>query len=212
MPLTGAESWTVVGDDCAPLEPVERYLPHLAALERSPNTVRAYATSLSCGSSSSAEADDGWERAGVEDVARFVSWLRAPAGNVIVLDAGSGLRTPATVNRLMRRRRRGGPVLAGGAVAGSGGGSGRRRRAAVGGGRLRGKGGGRCGLVGGQVALLGGVCVHGCPSGGVGPVEPHWQSESRGGRGWQPVALRPPWISSVRAARSTVTARPEGGS
>lgn len=53
-------------------------------------------------------------------------------------------------------------------------------------GGCRGKGGGRCGLVGGQVALLGGVCVRGCPSGGVGPVEPHWQSESR--ERWEGVA------------------------
>jgi len=41
----------------------------------------------------------GWADAGVEDVARFVAWLRAPAGNVIVLEAGTGRRSPATVNR-----------------------------------------------------------------------------------------------------------------
>ncbi len=36
---------------------------------------------------------------GVEDVARFVSWLRAPADNVIVLDTGTARRSAATVNR-----------------------------------------------------------------------------------------------------------------
>jgi len=46
MPVTGAESWTVVGDDGAVVAPVERYLAYLGALERSPNTVRAYALSL----------------------------------------------------------------------------------------------------------------------------------------------------------------------
>ena len=46
MPVTGAESWTVVGDDGAVVAPVERYLAYLCALERSPNTVRAYAMSL----------------------------------------------------------------------------------------------------------------------------------------------------------------------
>jgi integrase len=35
----------------------------------------------------------------VEDVARFVSWLRAPAFNVVVLECGTALREPATVNR-----------------------------------------------------------------------------------------------------------------
>ncbi len=32
-------------------------------------------------------------------MARFVAWLRAPADNVIVLETGCGLRSPATVNR-----------------------------------------------------------------------------------------------------------------
>src|SRR6266567_1954086 len=42
-----------------------------------------------------------WDEAGVEDVARFVAWLRAPAGNVIVLAGGTGVREPATVNRYL---------------------------------------------------------------------------------------------------------------
>ena len=46
MPVTGAESWTVLGDDGAVVAPAERYLAYLSALERSPNTVRAYAVSL----------------------------------------------------------------------------------------------------------------------------------------------------------------------
>ena len=46
MPVTAAESWTVLGDDGVVLAPAEAYLAHLAALERSPNTVRAYAMSL----------------------------------------------------------------------------------------------------------------------------------------------------------------------
>jgi hypothetical protein len=41
MPVTGVESWTVLGDDGAVVAPAERYLAYLSALERSPNTVRA---------------------------------------------------------------------------------------------------------------------------------------------------------------------------
>jgi integrase/recombinase XerD len=74
-------------------------LAYLAALERSPNTVRAYATSLMLWFEFLAEVRVGWEVAGADDVARFVSWLRAPAANVIVLDGGAGRRSPATVNR-----------------------------------------------------------------------------------------------------------------
>jgi integrase len=99
MPVTGAESWTVVGDDGGVVVPAERYLAHLSALERSPDTVRAYALSLRLWFEFLGQAGVGWAGAGAEDVARFVAWLRAPAGNVIVLEGGTGQRSAATVNR-----------------------------------------------------------------------------------------------------------------
>jgi integrase/recombinase XerD len=99
MPVTGIESWTVVGGDGAVVAPVERYLAYLCALERSPNTVRAYATSLGLWFEFLGRAGVGWADAGAEDLARFVSWLRAPAENVIVLETGTGRRSAATVNR-----------------------------------------------------------------------------------------------------------------
>jgi len=40
------ESWTVLGADDVPVEPVERYLAYLTGIERSPNTVKAYAHDL----------------------------------------------------------------------------------------------------------------------------------------------------------------------
>lgn len=45
-PMSGAVSWTVVDVRFEPVEPAEAYLAHLVAIERSPNTVRAYASSL----------------------------------------------------------------------------------------------------------------------------------------------------------------------
>ncbi len=38
MPSSPLESWTVLGDDAAPVEPIERYLAYLTDIERSPNT------------------------------------------------------------------------------------------------------------------------------------------------------------------------------
>lgn len=99
MPVTGAESWTVVDDDWAPVVPVERYLAHLAGIERSPNTVRAYAYGLRLWFEFLDLRDLGWENVGVEDVSRWVAWLRAPADNVIVLDDSAAVRSEATVNR-----------------------------------------------------------------------------------------------------------------
>src|SRR5260370_35333145 len=104
MTVTGAESWTVVGDDGVVVAPVERYLAYLSALERSPNTVRAYAMSLRLWFEFLGQAGVGWADAGVEDVARVVAWVRAPGGEGVGLEAGGGRRA----------RGPGTPALAGG--------------------------------------------------------------------------------------------------
>ena len=46
MPNSEFESWTLLGDDHVPVEPVERFLAFLTAIERSPNTIKAYAHDL----------------------------------------------------------------------------------------------------------------------------------------------------------------------
>jgi integrase/recombinase XerD len=43
MPASGVESWTVLDDDDVPIGPVDRYLAYLTDIERSANTVKAYA-------------------------------------------------------------------------------------------------------------------------------------------------------------------------
>ena len=101
MPAGGAESWTVLDHQGEVIEPVERYLAYLAAIERSPNTVRAYAVSLKLWFEFLVAAGLAWDRVSIEDVARFVAWLRAPAPNVVVLAEGAGVRRPATVNRYL---------------------------------------------------------------------------------------------------------------
>ena len=99
MPVTAAESWTVVDDESVPVVAVERYLAHLAGIERSPNTVRAYAHGLRLWFEFLCLRGLVWDHASVEDVSRFVAWLRAPADNVIVLDDTAAIRSEATVNR-----------------------------------------------------------------------------------------------------------------
>ena len=99
MPVSGVPSWTVLDDGGEPVGPVESYLAYLSALERSPNTQRVYATSLKLWFEFLGRVGKEWRQVDVNDVARFVSWLRAPAENVVVLDGGDSLRSPATVNR-----------------------------------------------------------------------------------------------------------------
>lgn len=99
MPITAPVSFTVLGDDLTPIEPAERYLAHLSGIERSPNTVRAYAHGLKLWLQFLAQGGVDWSAAGIEDVAGFVSWLRSPDDNVIVLDATAAQRSSTTVNR-----------------------------------------------------------------------------------------------------------------
>ncbi len=68
MPVTGVVSWTVIDDSWKPVAPAERYLAHLAGIERSPNTVRAYAFGLRFWFEFLELRDLVWDQVGVEDV------------------------------------------------------------------------------------------------------------------------------------------------
>ncbi len=98
-PVSGAVSWTLVDDCFDPVEPVEAYLAHLEAIERSPSTVRAYVSSLKLWFEHLGVRGIAWDAVGLDDVGRFVDWLRSPAEGVIVIDAGVSRRAATTVNR-----------------------------------------------------------------------------------------------------------------
>jgi len=102
-PVTSRESWTVVGDDDRPVAPVDRYLGYLTGIERSPNTVKAYAHDLKDWFGFLAARELDWRSAGLEDVGAFVARLRAPAqardGRVAVLPSVAPACGESTVNR-----------------------------------------------------------------------------------------------------------------
>ncbi|HWS94772.1 MAG TPA: tyrosine-type recombinase/integrase [Mycobacterium sp.] len=77
MPYGDRDSWTVVGADAGVVEPVEVFLAHLHAVERSPNTVRAYAHDLRDWFEFCGQYGLVWSTVGLEDVGRFVAWLRS---------------------------------------------------------------------------------------------------------------------------------------
>ena len=72
-------SWTVVDERFEPVAPVEAYLAHLEAVERSPNTVRAYASSLRLFFEFLGTRGTGWDKVGLDELGRFASWLRRPS-------------------------------------------------------------------------------------------------------------------------------------
>jgi site-specific recombinase XerD len=103
MPGSEAESWTLLGDDQVPLDPVERFLGYLASIEKSPNTVKAYAHDLKDWFTYLARRGLDWQAVTVEDVAGFVAWLRLPPegrdGRVAVLPSAGHHCSAASVNR-----------------------------------------------------------------------------------------------------------------
>ncbi len=103
MPGSGAESWTLLGEDHVPVEPVERFLAFLASIERSPNTVKAYAHDLKDWFAFLGGHGLDWRAVTLEDVAGFVAWLRLPPaardGRVVVLPTVDYHCAESSVNR-----------------------------------------------------------------------------------------------------------------
>lgn len=103
MPGSRVESWTVLGDDHVPIDPVERFLAYLASIERSPNTVKAYAHDLKDWFVYLGGVGLDWREVTLEDVAGFVGWLRLPpaarAGRVAVLPTVDHHCCESSVNR-----------------------------------------------------------------------------------------------------------------
>lgn len=103
LPGSGRESWTVLGDDDVPVPPIERYLAYLSDIERSPNTVKAYAHDLKDWFTFLTARGLDWREVRLEDVGGFVAWLRLPpatrTGEVAVLPSVAVHCTEATVNR-----------------------------------------------------------------------------------------------------------------
>jgi site-specific recombinase XerD len=103
MSATGVESWTVLADDDAPVEPIERYLAYLTDIERSPNTVKAYAHDLKDFWVFLAQRGLDWREVRLEDLGEYVAWLRmaplARAGRVAVLPSVQPHVGASTINR-----------------------------------------------------------------------------------------------------------------
>ena len=103
MPGSAAESWTLLGDDQVPVEPVERFLAYLTSIEKSPNTLKAYGHDLKDWFTYLTRHGLGWQAVTIEDVAGFVAWLRLPPGGrdgkVAVLPTVENHCSEASVNR-----------------------------------------------------------------------------------------------------------------
>ena len=101
MPSSGVESWTVVGPDARPVPLVDEFLGWLTGIERSPNTVEAYARDLAAFWSFLAGRGVAWDRVSVAELGEFAAWARRPAENVVVISELAAKRSAQTVNRML---------------------------------------------------------------------------------------------------------------
>jgi hypothetical protein len=72
----GERTWTVLDVDHCVVEPAEQFLEYLRMLGRSPNTVKSYARALALWWEFLAVYELAWDAVMVEDLGRFLGWLR----------------------------------------------------------------------------------------------------------------------------------------
>ena len=98
-----AGSWTLIGEDLAPVGPVDGFLAHLSVVGRSPNTVKAYAYDLKDYWEFLRWRCLDWREVRLEDLGEFVAWLRRPpetrCSPVVVLVSVPEHVGASTINR-----------------------------------------------------------------------------------------------------------------
>ena len=73
----GERTWTLLGTDHRPVEPVEEFLEYLRVRCLSPNTVKSYARALGLWWEFLELFALAWDEVTVEDFGRFLAWLRS---------------------------------------------------------------------------------------------------------------------------------------
>jgi len=96
-------SWTVIGDDYLPIKPIQQYLKYLESLEKSPNTISAYARHLKLYWEFLSNGQIDWKdiASKLEKFAEFIPWLRQPNPKVVSLQPQESRRTERTINTIL---------------------------------------------------------------------------------------------------------------
>lgn len=96
-------SWTVLDDDQKPVAPIDEFLRYLETINRSPNTVRAYAQHLLTFWQYGEQNQIDWQRVSIAQMVQFTQWLRQPKPDVIPLRPETQPlgRKPSTINAIV---------------------------------------------------------------------------------------------------------------
>lgn len=95
------QCWMVLDDDYVPIEPIQKYLNYLDNLERSPNTISAYAHNLKLFWEFLKDKQLNWKEVNLESLADFIHWLRNPNKGVISLEPQVSSRSEKTINHCL---------------------------------------------------------------------------------------------------------------
>lgn len=95
------EGWAVLDGRGVPVPEVTAFLRHLASIESSPNTVKAYASDLALFLTFSAANNLRWAAVNNEALGKFIAWLRTPSESLVRPSNPEGVRDERTVNRAL---------------------------------------------------------------------------------------------------------------
>lgn len=101
LPNSSRPTWTVIGDDYLPIQPVQDYIRYLDNLERSPNTIQTYARALKFYWEFLQAKHIDWLEVSLENLADFIHWLRCPEPGVIPIQPKAARRTEKTINLML---------------------------------------------------------------------------------------------------------------
>jgi integrase/recombinase XerD len=97
------QRYVVIDDEGTLVEPIARYLKYLDRIDASRHTLRSYATMLRLYWEFLSQEQLNWEQMTLDDLSRFVLWLKLPTGSLKVLPAQpvSQARSNRTINHAL---------------------------------------------------------------------------------------------------------------
>jgi len=103
LPNTGRVTWMVLDNNYLPIRPITTFLAHLENIERSPNTIRAYAYHLKLFWEYLKEFQLEWTDIGLDELGAFVHWLRFsyPTNIIPISHEQTARRGETTVNAIL---------------------------------------------------------------------------------------------------------------
>lgn len=101
LPNSHQPIWMVLDGDYLPVEPIQKYLNYLDSLERSHNTISAYAHNLKLYWEFLEDNRQNWQEITLETLSEFIHWLRNPNRGVISIEPQISKRSEKTINHCL---------------------------------------------------------------------------------------------------------------